>query len=431
MVLIDTALNKRHEANNPIKVGMVGAGFMAKGIVLQIHKSIKGMEVVAIANRTLANATKAYNEADITVVNEVQTVMQLEESVGSGQFAVTNDPKLLCEAKGIDVIIEVTGFVEYSAHVAMAAIENKKHIVLMNAELDATVGPMLKVLSDKAGVIYTNVDGDQPGVIMNLFRYVKGIGIKPVLCGNIKGLQDRYRNPTTQAGFAKQWGQTPSMVTSFADGTKISFEQAIVANGTGMGVGKRGMHGPTVEPGTPIRECIDLYPEEDMLNGAGIVDYIVGADPKAGIFVIGTQEDPKQKHYLKYYKLGDGPFYCFYMPDHICHFEVHNTIARAVLFNDAVLAPLGKPYVDVVAAAKIDLKAGQKIDGIGFYMTYGLCENSDITTKENLLPMGLAEDCVLKSDIPKDQVITYDDVILPEGRLIDKIRQQQVAYFST
>ncbi len=178
MVLIDTALNKRHEENNPIKVGMVGAGFMAKGIVLQIHKSIKGMEVVAIANRTLANATKAYNEADITDVNEVQTVVQLEESVESGQFAVTDDPKLLCEAKGIDVIIEVTGFVEYSAHVAMAAIENKKHIVLMNAELDATVGPMLKVLADKAGVIYTNVDGDQPGVIMNLFRYVKGIGIR-------------------------------------------------------------------------------------------------------------------------------------------------------------------------------------------------------------------------------------------------------------
>ena len=88
----------------------------------------------------------------------------------------------------------------------------------MNAELDGTLGPYLKVLADQAGVVYTNTDGDQPGVIMNLFRFVQGIGVKPVLCGNIKGLHDPYRNPTTQAAFAAQWKQKPHMVTSFADG---------------------------------------------------------------------------------------------------------------------------------------------------------------------------------------------------------------------
>ena len=115
----------------------------------------------------------------------------------------------------------------------------------MDAELDGTVGAILKVYADKAGVVITNADGDQPGVEMNLFRFVKSIGVKPVLCGNIKGLQDPYRNPTTQEGFAKKWGQNPAMVTSFADGTKISFEQAIVANATGMTIGQRGMYGPT------------------------------------------------------------------------------------------------------------------------------------------------------------------------------------------
>ena len=153
---------------------------------------------------------------------------------------------LLCKAGNIDVIVEVTGAVEFSSRVVFEAIKNKKHVVIMNAELDGTVGAILKVYADKAGVVITNADGDQPGVEMNLFRFVKGIGVKPVLCGNIKGLQDPYRNPTTQEGFAKKWGQNPYMVTSFADGTKISFEQAIVANATGMTIGQRGMFGPTV-----------------------------------------------------------------------------------------------------------------------------------------------------------------------------------------
>ena len=126
-------------------------------------------------------------------------------------------------------------------------------------------------------MVYTNVDGDQPGVIMNLYRFVRGIGIRPVLCGNIKGLQDPYRNPTTQAAFAARWGQNPHMVTSFADGTKISFEQAIVANATGMRVGKRGMHGFTVAPGTPISEAAKLFDPVIDVSQPGIVDYVVGA----------------------------------------------------------------------------------------------------------------------------------------------------------
>jgi len=89
----------------------------------------------------------------------------------------------------------------------------------------------------------TGCEGDEPGVQMNLYRFVSGLGVKPVLCGNIKGLHDPYRNPTTQAAFAARWGQKAAMVASFADGTKISFEQAIVANGTGMKVAKRGMIG--------------------------------------------------------------------------------------------------------------------------------------------------------------------------------------------
>jgi predicted homoserine dehydrogenase-like protein len=414
-----------------VRVGMIGAGFMARGIALQICKSVPGMELVAIANRSLDGAKRAYSEAGVDSVSEVTTTGALVDRIRDGKYSVTSDPGLICEAEGIDAIVEVTGTIEYSLPFVLQAMRNKKHVVLMNAEMDGTLGPMLKVYADREGVVITNADGDQPGVEMNLFRFVKSIGVKPVMCGNIKGLHDPYRNPTTQEAFAKQWGQQPSMVTSFADGTKISFEQAIVANGTGMQVAQRGMYGPTVEPGTPLKDCVNgLYPLESLLEGPGIVDYVVRAEPGPGVFVLGTHENPRQQHYLNLYKLGEGPLYLFYTPYHLCHFEVPITVARAVLFHDAALTPMGAPKVDVVAAAKIDLKKGELVDGLGHYMTYGLCENADTTLREKLLPIGLAEGCQLKNDVPKDQVLTRDDVIFPEGRLGDRMRKEQDDFFN-
>jgi predicted homoserine dehydrogenase-like protein len=430
MIIIDRALERCHREGNPIRAALVGAGFMGRGITLQIITAVPGMKLVAIANRRLSEARRAYVEAGIDDISVAGSVVQLEHAIARGQYAITDDAMLLCEAGNIDALIEVTGTVEFGAHVVLKAIAHHKHVVLMNAELDGTIGPILKVYADKAGVVITNCDGDQPGVIMNLYRFVRGIGVRPLLCGNIKGLQDPYRNPTTQESFARQWKQKAHMVTSFADGTKISFEQAIVANATGMKVAKRGMYGPTVPAGTPIQEAVNWYPLEKVGAGSGIVDYVVGAAPSPGVFVLGKHEHPVQQHYLNLYKLGSGPFYCFYTPYHLCHFEVPNTVARAVLFGDAAIAPLGAPLVDVVATAKIDLKQGDVLDGMGYYMTYGQCENSETVRAHNLLPIGLAEGARLTRDVPRDQVLTYNDVELPAGRLCDKLRAEQSAYFS-
>jgi predicted homoserine dehydrogenase-like protein len=432
MFIVDRELEKRERAGNRIRVGMVGAGFMARGVALQMLRYVPGMELAAISNRNLERAREAYfagGEEQVVIVRELT---ELDDAIASGRRAITSNPMLLCEAQGIDVILEITGTIEFSAHVVMRAIACRKHVVMMNAELDGTLGPILKVYADRAGIVITNTEGDQPGVIMNLYRWVKGLGVKPVLCGNIKGLHDPYRNPTTQEGFAKKWGMKAPMVTSFADGTKISFENAIVANATGMRVARRGMYGPTVEPGTPIQEAVNWYPLTDLLNSnsPGIVDYCVGAMPNPGVFVLGTTEDAIEKHYLSLYKMGPGPLYCFYWPYHLCHFEVPSTVARAVIFKDAAIAPLGPPYVDVIAAAKIDLKAGEVLDGLGHYMTYGLCENSDVVQSERLLPIGLAEGSRLKVNIPKDQVLTYEDVEMPPGLLCDKLRAEQDDYFT-
>lgn len=429
MLIVDKALERRAAEGRPIKVGMIGAGFMGGGIARQIVHYVPGMQLVAIANRHLEKARQAFAAAGVEHTQAVDTARELEAVMAKGRAAITENPLAVCEAVGIDAVIEVTGAVEYGAHVVMRAIEWGKHVVMMNAELDSTIGPLLKMKGDRAGVVVTNADGDQPGVIMNLYRFVKGIGVRPVLCGNIKGLQDPYRNPTTQAGFAQKWGQNVHMVTSFADGTKISFEQAIVANATGMRVAKRGMYGPTVEAGTPIQEAVNWYPLDGMLEGSGIVDYVVGAAPGPGVFVLGTIDDPRQRHYLNLYKLGEGPLYCFYTPYHLCHFEVPNTVARAVLFADAAIAPIGAPCVEVVTTAKVDLEEGQVLDGIGGYLTYGQCENAPLVQADNLLPMGLAEGCRVKRHVSRDEVLTYADVELPQGRLCDRLRTEQNALF--
>jgi predicted homoserine dehydrogenase-like protein len=252
MIIVDKALERRQEAGEPIRVGMIGAGFMGRGVALNMIHSTPGMELVAISNRNLEGAKRAYREAGVEDFVTAETVDQVDRAVRQAKRVVTEDFSLLTRTENIDAVVEVTGHVAFGAEVIVNAIRNRKHVITMNAEVDATVGPYLKVLADRERVVYTGADGDQPGVIINLYRFVKGIGVKPVLCGNIKGLHDPYRNPTTQEAFAKRWGQKAHMVTSFADGSKVSIEQAIVANATGMRVAKRGMHGPTVPSGTPI-----------------------------------------------------------------------------------------------------------------------------------------------------------------------------------
>ncbi len=402
---------------------------MARGVALQLLKYCPGFYLAAVSNRHIDGAERLYKEAGVDDAVTIENQAQLDAAIVRGQYCITENPHLLCACPHLDVIVEITGAVEFGAHVVTDAIAHAKHVVMMNAELDSTVGPILKTRADKAGVVLTNVDGDQPGVLMNLYRFVKGIGVKPVLCGNIKGLQDPYRTPTTQQSFAERWNQSAPMVTSFADGTKISLEQALVANATNMRVAQRGMFGPTVDNREHVDNAGDWYPIDLTKHPTGIVDYVVGATPGPGVFVLGTHDDPTQQHLLEMYKLGTGPLYTFYTPYHLCHFEVPTTIARAVLFQDPAITPTFGPCVDVVATAKRDLKAGEVLDGIGYYMTYGQCENADVVHADKLLPVGLAEGSVLLRDLPEDTTLLLSDVQLPPGRLVDKLRDEQNQMF--
>lgn len=426
MIVVDTALAERARADNPILFGMFGAGFMGRGILNQ-GRYLQGIRCAAVCNRTIETAVNAVKAAGVEDFEIVDDPKKLDKVTRRGGTAITDDPAVLARAESLECLLEATGHVEYGARVTTLAIDNRKHVVLMNAELDGTVGPLLKKKADDAGVLYTGADGDQPAVQINLHRFVTSLGLQPLVSGNIKGLQDHYRNPTTQESFARQWGQTPSMVTSFADGTKISFEQAIVANATRMTVAERGMTGMDFDG--HVDDLVDRYDPDRLRELGGVVDYVVGASPSPGVYILAEARDDTQAHYLRYGKLGDGPLYSFYVPYHLTIFEAPLTVARVVALGDVAIAPIGGPCVEVITAAKTDLKAGDTLDGLGGYMTYGLCERHDTTQEEGLMPIGLAEGSVLRRDVAKDELIYVDDVDYPEDTLIHRLREEQDALF--
>jgi len=425
MIILDRALAQRHAEGRPVRIGLVGAGYMARGIVAHAH-AIRGVEVVAIANRTLERAVRIYSENGAQSVREASTVAEVEDAIARSAPVVTSDPALLCGAEGIDVVMDATGEVELGLRVALEAISQRKHVVLVNAELDATLGPVLKARADDAGVVITNTDGDEPGVTMNLFRYVSTIGLRPVLVGNIKGFIDRHRNPDTQRAFAESVGQGPRMITSFADGTKLSMETTLVANATGFRVARRGMlgHSPA-----HVKDVLSYFEPDELLDG-GLVDYVLGSDPGTGAFVVGYSEHPVHREYLGHFKMGAGPFYVFYTPWHLPQAEAPLTAARAAIFRDASVTPLGAPVCEVLTVAKRDLRAGEVLDGIGGFACYGTIENAGVGRREGLLPMGLSRGCTVVVDVAMDEPIRYADVRVPDGRLADSLRREQDKRFA-
>src|SRR4051812_25373126 len=357
MIIVDRALAAHEAQGTAIRVGMIGAGFMGQGLTTQIVNSVRGMRMAATYNRKPERAIGVYKYAGCEDVVLAKSQTALDDAIRRGKPAVAEDPFTICRSPEVDIVVDVTGSVEFGAQIILEAFANKKSVVLMNAEVDATIGPILRVYARKHGQILSACEGDEPGVQMNLFRWVKGLGLIPRAMVNVKGLQDPYRNPTTQKGWAEKWGQNAAMVTSFADGSKISFEQSIVANATGFKVRSRGMSRGLKYKGD-IMEIGKLYDIDELRELGGVIDYVVGT-PLTKVYCLAEHPDPKQQHYLNLYKMGPGPLYSFFVPYHLVHFEVPSAVARVALFGDSLAKPLGPPVVEVCAVAKRDLQAGE------------------------------------------------------------------------
>jgi predicted homoserine dehydrogenase-like protein len=252
---------------------------------------------------------------------------------------------------------------------------------------------------------------------------LKTLGLRTVAAGNLKGMVDYYRNPDTQRTFAHKNDQDVKKVTSFADSTKLSMEATVLANATGFHAGRRGMYGPACKE---VREMAGLLPADQMLS-TGLVDYALGASPYTGAFVIVHEDSPLKKVQLAYYKLGDGPFYVFYTPFHLPHLQIASTIGRAVVLKDSTVSPVGGPVCEVLTIAKRDLKAGETLDGVGGFCSYGLIDNSSTARATGALPIALSDGCVMRREVAKDGVVTFEDVTVPAGRLSEALWREQNA----
>ena len=420
--MIDTALLEREQSGKPIRIAVIGAGAAGRAVALQMATPPPGIRLAAIVNRTPERAERAVREAGVTEWRRAESAREAEAAIRQNIPVLTDDASVVTHCEAIDLIVEATGTIEYAANTVLSAFDHGKHVVLLNAELDSLLGPILGERAARAGLVITHTDGEEPGVAMTLLRYLRATGLRPVAAGNLKGMVDHYRTPETQRSFALKYDQDPRKVTCFADATKLSMETTILANATGFRAGRRGMYGPACEH---VREMATLLPAGEMLNG-GLVDYALGAAPHTGAFVIVYEDKPLKQAQLGYVKMGDGPFYVFYTPFHLPHIQIASTIGRAVLFGDPTVAPIGGPVCEVITMAKRDMKTGEQLDGVGGFCAYGLIDNSSAARAIDALPLSLSDGCVLRRDVRKDEVISFADVQLPNRRVVDALWNEQL-----
>lgn len=425
MLGINRKLEELESSGTMIKVGLVGAGQMGRGMISQIE-GMAGMRVVITADIQLTNVTSAYVKSGVPDEQVVETnnAQQAEAAVKEGKVVATTDAQLVTSLPEVDVVVDATGIPDIGAKIAWDAILNRKHIVMLNVEADVTVGVILKKMADASGVVYTGSAGDEPGAIMELYDFADALGFEVVALGKGKNNPlNLAANPDTAAEEAARKGASPKMLASFQDGTKTMVEMTAVANATGFLPDKPGMHG-FVSDVKGLPEIFQLKAEGGQVGNKRIVEYINGIAP--GVFAIIASEKEEVNHELKYLSMGEGPNYVLYRPYHLTSLETPISIARAYIYNEATIAPWHGLQAETVTVAKTDLAAGDFLDSIGGFTVYGHILTAQEARQQKALPLGLVDKHVrLKRDIKKGEVITYDDVEQTVDSTIWRLRRMQ------
>lgn len=402
-------LEQLRERRKPIAIGIVGIGSIGRGIFRQALIT-PGIRCLAIADLNIDRAIAAAEKFGIEY-RIAHTLLEVNEAVYHERLAICSEGDLVARCDLTDVFIEATNSVADGGRHGVRALEHNKHLVMMNYEADLMFGSWLMRVAQKKGLVYTVCDGDQPAVLLRLIDELTFMGFDLVMAGNIKGFMDKYTNPTTIRPEADKRNLDYFMCTSYTDGTKLSIEMAVLANGLGLRVVTPGMLGPRVDEVSNIFEHFDF---DKLWDGeTGLVDYVLGAKPAGGVFAVGYTDDPYQQETLTWLppQMGPGPYYLFYRPYHLCHFESMATVAEAVLNNRPVLQPRYGFRTNVYAYAKRNLRNGEILDGIGGYTCYGKIENCGASYEHPGLPICLAEGLSLRHDIPKNRAILLRDVV--------------------
>ncbi len=408
-----------------IRVALVGAGAMGVGISWQIGQT-PAMELVSVTDTRLDAALRA-----VRAYGKPYAVVSASDPMPkNGEVIVTRDPFFLLDKDhglGVDVVVEATSTIGFAGRLCLEALERKIHVILMNAEVDLALGSVLHDTAVRNGVVATSDAGDQHGVLARMIDEIRLWSFRIVMAGNIKGFLNRYATADSLEHEARIRNLDPVQCCAYTDGTKLNIEMGLIANGTGLVPWAPGMEGPEAKNVNDVFSLFDFR----KYGATGVVDYILGAEPGGGVFVVGSCDDPVQASYLKYYKMGNGPFYLFYRPFHLCHLETPSAIARAVLDRSPVLWPRQGRLTDVYAYAKRAVKKGESVPhGIGGDLFYGLLELAGPADLKGMVPIALleGEDGILprlKRSVPKDKALLRDDVILPDTFLSRTFARQE------
>ena len=399
----------------PVRVGIVGVGQMGRGFIAQVA-GIPGMEVVAAADMDPKRALSAFRETGREPVEGLNGTPE--------RPAATDDALGLVRSPSVDVVVEATGVTEIGARVAYEAIQEGKHMVMLNAETDVTVGPILGRMAQSAGVVYTGSAGDEPGAIMELYDFARSLGFKVVVAG--KGKNNPLDVSATPESLAEEAGRkkmNPKMLASFVDGTKTMVEMASVANAVGFSVDVPNMHGPAETVPKRLGQVFSLKEEGGILSGYGTVDYVRGVAP--GVFVVVRSGEGAVRETMEYLGMGEGPNHVFYRPYHLTSLETPISVARAAIYGEPTIVSRHAPSAEVVAVAKRDLAAGEKLGGIGSADYYGGVY--PVSEAVEMLPLGLAAGSRVTRPIPKGSVVPRSGVEMDEDAFVVDLRRLQDA----
>ncbi len=427
MYEIDAKLLALEEKGTPIQVSLIGCGQMGKDIVAQISK-MKGIVCNIVVDLDTATSVDGYRQAGYSDSNIVITDDQeeAEAAIARGKKVASTNYKLAIAAKQTQVVIDATGSPEMGARVTLECIFHKRHIVMMNVECDVTIGPLLRRMCEQAGIVYSLTAGDEPGSIVEIYRFAKALGFKVVAAGKGKNNPlDIYAHPGME-----EWKQKAAardmnarMLIEFVDGSKTMIEMAAVSNATGLVPDVRGMHGAKCNV-DELSKVFSLKEQGGILEREGVVDFGIG-NIAPGIFVIVTTDNKRIIDGLVQRDMGNGPNYLLYRPYHLCSIETPITAAQAVIYGESTAHPMQKLTSECITVAKKDLQAGQILDGIGEYCYRASIELFEVAKKGNMLPIGLAKGAKLLCDVKKDSVITYDMVELNNDSVLLQLRRVQ------
>lgn len=437
-------LMARQEEGTPIRVAVIGCGRFGSMVISQLGNA-PGMEASIACDLDIRRASDALSRERRPRIRPVKTddLGKANDALRRGRRVATDDSSIAVQAE-VDVIVEATGNPDIGARHAYQAIMAGKHIVMVTVEADVLVGPILKGMADRAGVVYTVAYGDQPALIEELVDWAVSMGFDVVAAGKGTRHRDAYRHLTPDQALA-EYGLTPEqiersslnprMYNSFLDTTKSSIEMCAVANMTGLVPDVPGMRFPSASVHDIPRL---LIPAEHggILNRHGVVEVVSCLDSAGkeipdhlrwGVFVVVASRSDYLRGCMKDYGMAMDPtgrYAVMYRPYHLIGMETPVSIARAVLYRQATGAPKAR-VCEVVAKAKRDLAAGDVLDGEGGYTVYGSIIEARQADAEMLVPIGLCHAAKVVRPVARDRMLTSDDVEMPEDGFANHLRAVQ------